>query len=210
MKKKNYVKKNQNKIVGKPNPISNPSPVAKPKNSWLSYRLIGKTIGSVITIFVTYIAISSYLMPKVTIEAPTLIDSINPYHASFKVQNQGTFEIEDLHYLIFIKGFYLRDSYQGYIEVVGDKNQWLEYIIPSRGKVNLEPLESDTPKCSLFTEPFPEMIKNGQLMGLRINYRLWFWPVTLEKDYLFKLKNQGKNMIEWIPIAHNSILPKSK
>jgi hypothetical protein len=177
------------------------------------YKLTMTFLITLISLIASYFTVVSFFTPKITVDTPQITDSLNPYSASFKVQNQSSYILNDLTYFINVKGFYLRNSQEGYIDVIPDNSKWLEYSVLDEDHnktISLEPQESDSPHCNLFKETLPELRKNGQIMGIQITYKLSFWPFRFKNNYLFKLKYHSQSIVEWIPIANNLQMPDEK
>lgn len=63
----------------------------------------------------TYLTIFGYLVPRISVEPPGIVDSAEPYKSFFRVQNQGYWAINDIFYTINIKDCALSDNEKGYL-----------------------------------------------------------------------------------------------
>jgi hypothetical protein len=153
-----------------------------------------------------YLTIFGYLVPRISVEPPGIVDSAEPYKSFFKVQNQGYWAINDIFYVINIKDCFLNDDGKGYLELSEKTGEWLSYgpggLI--RNKPVLEPLQVDTPSIEFTSNTFEELCRNGREMVLQIDYTPDFYPFRKTKCFRFRLEHPDSQRAQWVPIANRN------
>lgn len=152
----------------------------------------------------TYLTIFGYIVPRISVEPPGIVDSTEPYRSFFKVQNQGYWAINDIFYTINIKDCALSDNGNGYLELSEKKGEWLSYGPAGQilSKPVLEPLQVDTPSMEFASNTFEELSRDGREMVLQIDYRPDYYPFKITKCFRFRLLHPDSQHAQWVPIAN--------
>lgn len=154
----------------------------------------------------TYLTIFGYVVPRISVEPPGIVDPREPYRCVFRVQNQGYWAINNIFYTINIKDVALNDAGHGYLELTDREGDWLSYGPAGqvKSKPRLDPLQVDSPSLEFTSSTFEQLCRDGREMVLQIDYRPDYYPFKKTASFRFRLRHPEPQQAQWVPIANRS------
>jgi len=149
------------------------------------------TILSVVSAIVGILA----LLPDVTIEPASAPEASNPFSGVFKVANGQIYPIEHVHieaYLWCVKmGAGIDPTPPSVCEkgnIPSSRSQWNQDIAPHGSRqIIAGELLYGTPRALLYAE-----------ISIKVSYRPWFLPISLEREDRFYTRRKDNGDIEWL------------
>ena len=171
---------------------------------FLKLKPFWKFISALIAGVATYVGLMGFFMAKLSAEVMEATDPKDPYTYAFQIKNEGSLDLMKMFYSCKIKGAYIDGRYSP-PEIVLDKNQSMEIAPVIRGEVyrTLQPSESDSMTCKLFSEPFSFMLENKRQLTIVASYRPAYFPFHLEKEFSFSLLKATDGSYKWLPVAND-------
>jgi hypothetical protein len=180
-----------------PRPSAQPRIMALRLPLWLLSAAPLATVATVLTIF-------GYVVPRISVEPPGIVDAKAPYKSVFRVQNQGYWPINDIFYTINIKDCALNDTEKGYLELIEQEGEWLSYgpTDQFRSKPILDPLQIDSPSLEFTSHTFEALCRDGREMVLQVDYRPDYYPFKRTTCFRFRLQRPDSQQAQWIPMSN--------
>ena len=152
----------------------------------------------------TYLTIFGYVVPRISVEPPGVVDPRQPYKCVFRVQNQGYWSLNDIFYTINIQDVALDDAGHGYLEVTEHEGDWLSYGPAGQVKSRpmLDPLQVDSPSLEFTSSTFEQLCRDGREVVLQIDYRPDYYPFKKTACFRFRLRRPDPQQALWVPIAN--------